>query len=88
MVRVEISGKMRALNFDLCEKRRRFLYYGANAMLQWSIMPNHNLRVVKSTEKISGESGKSSTIGCHLPPKSRNFGTLRVTDNRDTDRLS
>ena len=33
----------------------------------------------KFTLKITSESGKLFTIGCHLPPKSAHFGTLAVT---------
>ena len=31
----------------------------------------------KFTLKIRSESGKLFTIGCHFPPKSTNFGTLK-----------
>ena len=30
----------------------------------------------KFTFEVRSESGKLSTIGCHLPPKSTHFGTL------------
>ena len=37
-------------------------------------MSKHQLKVGNSS--IRSESGKLSTIMCHFPPKSTNFGTL------------
>ena len=34
----------------------------------------------KFTFEVRSESGKLSTIGCHLPPKSTHFGTLSVAN--------
>ena len=48
----------------------------------WGYVENHGAYVKisvksgKSTFKVRSESGKLSTIGCHLPPKSTHFGTL------------
>ena len=35
-----------------------------------------NVLSVKFPPKIKSESGKLSTIGCHIPPKLTNFGML------------
>ena len=47
------------------------------AMLRQSLYVKTSVESGKFTFKVRSESGKLSTIGCHLPPKSTNFGTLR-----------
>ena len=39
----------------------------------------------KFTLKIRSESGKLFTNGCHFPPKSTNFGTLRFVNKNSTN---
>ena len=49
----------------------------AVAAVRWrSLTSNNELGVGNSLQKIKSKSGKLSTVGCQLPPKSANFGTL------------
>ena len=83
IVRVENFGAKVGYEFCFCGKLRLPVCYSDGG----GIMAVTNVKVcvwsVKFAAKIKRESGKLSTIGCHLPFKLTNFGTPQSASSGD-----
>ena len=75
-------SKMWDMNSINEESRVYFKEMACIMSLCWrlhSLMPKGSFESGKFTLKIACDSGQLFTIGCRLPPKSANFGTLQRT---------
>ena len=74
-------SKMWDINFIYAKNRGNFSVIVLVAVLWQTLMSKHQMRAGNSFLKIRSESGELSTLGCHFPPKSTNFGMLPNRQN-------
>ena len=75
-MRVENSEQSVVYEFDLGGKLRRFQCYHIGGSVTAVTNVRTSAKSGKFTFNVRSDSGILSTNGCHLSPKSANFGTL------------
>ena len=75
------------MNLDLYRKLVILDNYGFGGGIMTVTNAKSSAESEKFTLKIRSESGKLFALGCQFPPKSTNFGTLRILSIRITTNL-